>query len=71
MGNCVESFEQVEKDNVGLFVIDHGGSPNMNCLHELCLSGESCFESMVMEDNVVSIEVFPCVAKDDMLHHLA
>ena len=44
----------------------------MNCLHELGLTGESCLESMlVMEANVVSIEVFPYVAKDDMLHHLA
>ena len=44
----------------------------MNCLHELGLTGESCLESMlVMEDNVVSIEVFPYVAKDDRLHHLA
>ena len=66
MGNCVKSFGEVEKENVGLFVIVHGGSPIMNYLHELGL------ESMlVMEDNVVSIEVFPHVAKDDMLHHLA
>ena len=26
MGNCVESFGEVEKENVGLFVIGHGGS---------------------------------------------
>ena len=72
LGNCVESFGEVEKENVGLFVIVHGGSPIMNCLHELGLTGESCLESMlVMEDNVVSIEVFPHVAKHDMLHHLA
>jgi len=44
----------------------------MNCLHKLGLTVESCLESMlVMEDNDVSIEVFPQVAKDDMLHHLA
>ena len=43
MGNCVESFGEVEKENVGLFVIVHGGSPVMNCLHELGLTGESCF----------------------------
>ena len=44
----------------------------MNCLHELGLTAESCLESMlVMEDSVVSIEVFSHVAKDDMLHHLA
>ena len=72
MGNCLESFGEVEKENVGLFVIVHGGSPFMNCLHELGLTGESCLESMlVMEDNVVSIEMFPHLAKDDMLHHLA
>ena len=72
MGNCVESFGEVEKENVGLFVIVHGGSPIVNCLYELGLAGESCLESLlVMEDNVVSIEVFPHVAKEDMLHHLA
>ena len=72
MGNCVKSIRKVEKENVGLFVIVHGRSPMMNYLHELGLTGESCLESMlVMEDNVVSIEVFPYVAKDDMLHHLA
>ena len=53
-----------------MFVIVHGGSPVMNYLHELGLTGESCLASMlVMEDNVVSIEVFPHVAKDVMLHH--
>ena len=72
MANCVKSFVGVEKENVGLFVIVHGGSPIMNCLHELGLTGEFCLESMLMmEDNIVSIEVFPHVAKDDMLHHLA
>ena len=72
MGNSVESFGEVEKENVGLFVIVHGGSPVINCLHELRLTGESCLESMlVMEDNVDSIDVFPHVAKDEMLHHLA
>ena len=55
MGNCVESFIEVEKENVSLFLILHGGSPIMNCLHELGLTGESCLESMlVMGDNVVS-----------------
>ena len=39
MGNCVESFGEVEKENVGLFVIVYGGSPIMNCLHELSLTG--------------------------------
>ena len=67
MRNSVESFGEVEKENVGLFVV-HGGSPIMNCLHELGLTGESCLESMLV---IVSIEVFPHVAKDDMLHHLA
>ena len=72
MGNFVKSFGKVEKENVGVFVIVHGGSPIMNCLHELGLTGESCLESMlVVEDNVVSIEVFPHVAKDDMLRHFA
>ena len=56
MGNCVESFGEVEKENVGLFVIVHGGSPVMNCLHELGLTGESYLVPMlVMEDNIVSI----------------
>ena len=65
MGNCVKTFGKVKKENVGLFVIVHGGSPIMNCLHELGLTGESYLESMlVMEDNVVSIEMFPHVAKD-------
>ena len=72
MGNCVKSFGEVEKENIGLFFIVHGGSPIMNYLHELGLTGESCLESLLMmEDNVVSIDVFPYVAKDDMLHHLA
>ena len=72
MGNYVESFGEVETENVGLFVIVHGGSPILNCLHELGLTGKSCLESLlVMEDNVVSIEVFPHVAKNDILHHLA
>ena len=68
MGNCVESFGELETENVGLFVIVNGGSPTVNCLYELGLTGESCLESkLVMEDNVVSIEVFPHVAKGDML----
>ena len=77
MGNCVDRKlwrSRGECRFVNLFVIVHGGSPIMNCLHELVLTGESCLESMlVMEDNVVSIEVFPHVAiydMDDMLHHL-
>ena len=66
MGNCVESFGELETENVGLFVIVNGGSPTVNCRYELGLTGE--FKSkLVMEDNVVSIEVFPHVAKGDML----
>ena len=70
--NTYISPVEVEKENVGLFVIVHGGSPIMNCLHKLGLTGESCLESMmVMDDNVVSIEVFLHVDKGDMLHHRA
>ena len=50
----------------------HNGSPIMDCLHKLGLTGEPCLKSMlVMEDNLISIEVFPYVAKNDMLHHIA
>ena len=72
MGNCVESFGQVEKEDVCLLMAVQGGSPIMNCLHKLGLTGEPCLESiLVMEYTVVSIEVFPYVAKNDILHHLA
>ena len=43
----------------------------MDCLHKLGLTGEPCLGFMlVMEDNVISIDVFPHVAKNDILHHL-
>ena len=72
MGNCVGKIWRSQEGECRFVFIVHGGSPIMNCLHELGLTGESCLEYMlVMEDNIVSIEVFPHVAKDDMLHHLA
>ena len=44
----------------------------MDCLHKLGLTGEPGLESMlVIEDTVISIEVFPRVAKNDILHHFA
>ena len=55
MGNCVKRFGEVEKENVGLYVIVHGGSPIMNCLHELGLTGESCLESMLVMEYITSL----------------
>ena len=50
----------------------HGGSPVVNCLNKLRFTRKSRSESMlVRENNVVGAEVFPHVAKDNMLHHLA
>ena len=44
----------------------------MDCLHKLHLTRKSRWESMlVRENNVVCAEVFPPVAKDNMLHNLA
>ena len=69
MGNCVESFGEVEKEDVCLVMVVHGGSRVMNCLHKLGLTGEPCLESiLVMEDTVTSVEVFSHVAKNDMGH---
>ena len=59
MEDCVTSFGEV-KDDLCLLMVVYGGSPITYCLHELGLTGERCLESMlVMEDNVVSIDVFP------------
>ena len=44
----------------------------MNCLNKLRFTRKSRSESMLArENNVVGAEVFPHVAKDNMLHHLA
>ena len=44
----------------------------MNCLHKLHFTRKSRSEYMlVRENNDVGTEVFPHVAKDKMLHHLA
>ena len=50
----------------------HGGSPVVNCLNKLRFTRKSRSESMLVRENtVVGAEVFPHVAKDNMLHHLA
>ena len=72
MGNCVKSTGEIEKEEMYLFMVVFGGSPVMDCLHDLGLAGEPWLEAMqVMEYNVVSIEVFPHVAKNDIVHPLA
>ena len=43
----------------------------MNCLHKLCFTRKSRSESMLVRENNVGAKVFPHVAKDNMLHHLA
>ena len=50
----------------------HGDSPVINYLHKLRFTRKSRLESLlVSENNVVVAEVFPRVAKDNMVHHLA
>ena len=44
----------------------------MNCLHKLHFTRKSRSEYMLVgKNNVVGAEVFPHVAKDNMLHHPA
>lgn len=73
MGNhVVESLGKIEEDDIRLFLVIHRGSRVMDCVHELCLAGQSSSKSMlVMEGKVVSPEVFPHAAKNNMFHHLA
>ena len=47
MGNCVENIGEVEKEDVHLLMVVHGGSPIMDCLHKLGLTREPCLESML------------------------
>ena len=43
-----------------------------NCFHKLRFPRKSRLESvLVRENNVVGAQVFPHVAKDNMLHHFA
>ena len=71
MWNSIKNFGKVEVDDVCLVLDVHGGCSVADCLHELGLRGEPCFcrrSTLVMKDTVVSIDVYPPVAKNDMYH---
>ena len=71
MGTQSKALEKCSKTR-SICGVCSGGSPVMNCLHKLRLTRKSKSEPiLVRENNVVGADVFPHVAKDNMLHHLA